>query len=48
MRYFLTTGREQKEAPLRKTEGVLAVAKPVVTKKCGRGLALVLTNSEGR
>lgn len=42
-----TTGREQSTVPLRKTEGMLAVAIPVATIKCGRGLALVLTNSEG-
>lgn len=42
-----TTGREQSTVPLRETEGMLAVTGPAVTIKCGRGLALVLTNSEG-
>ena len=41
----ITTGREQSTALLRKTEGVLAVALPEATIKCGQELALVLTNS---
>lgn len=41
-------GADKVQSPLRKTEGESAVALPEATKKCGRGLALVMTNSEGR